>query len=120
MAAEPGAFSDPITWVNFGALGLVVLGLLTGWLWPKPASDRLTQERDRILEERDKAYAQRDAMAEVLQDRLLPVVAEFIVTTKALLPVLQEVQRLQHMVPVLQEFIDQANRGGPPNERGRR
>lgn len=107
-------FSDPMTWVNFGVLGLVVLGLLTGWLWTKPASERLVAERDRILEERDKALVQRDAMADVLQERLLPVVSEFITTTRALLPVLQEVQRLQHMVPVLQEFINKAN-----TERGR-
>lgn len=104
-AAEPGsAFNDPITWVNFGVLGLVVLGFLTGRICTG-------RDRDQLRGERDKAYAQRDAMAEVLQERLLPVVSEFITTTRALLPVLQEVRRLQ-------EFIDKAN--APPGQGGQR
>lgn len=109
FAEDPATFSSPMTWINFGVLGLLVAGLLSGWIWAKPSADRMTEERDRILGERDQALAQRDAMAEVLQERLLPVVSEFITTTKALLPVLQEVQRLQHMVPVLQDFINRAN-----------
>lgn len=121
FAAEGGgsvAFDSPLTWINFGVLGLLVFGLLTGWIWAKPSADRMTEERDRILDERDRALAQRDAMAEVLQERLLPVVSEFITTTKALLPILQGVQRLQQIVPALQDFVDKADSGG--EDRGRR
>jgi len=97
--------SDVTTWVNFGVLGLVVLSLLTGWLWAKPAVDRLQAEKDRAVKEREHADAQRDAMAQVLQDKLLPVIGEFIATTRALMPVLQQLQQLQAIVPILQELI---------------
>lgn len=93
------------TWVNFGVLGLVVLSLITGWLWTKPSVDRLQDERNRILKDKELADAQRDAMANVLQDKLLPVVGDFIATTRALLPVLQQLQQLQAMIPILQDLI---------------
>jgi hypothetical protein len=103
------ASADPLgdisTYVNFGVLGLVVLSLVTGWLWTKPSVDRLEQERDRAIAEREKAEAQRDAMAQVLQERLLPVVGDFISTTRSLLPILQQLQQLQQMIPILQQFL---------------
>lgn len=91
LAADP-SFTDVQTWVNFGVLGLVVLGLITGQLWTRPSVDRLVAEKERAIAEKDKAEAQRDAMALLLQDRLLPVVADFVITTRALLPVLQQLQ----------------------------
>lgn len=101
---EPGGsgFSDPLTWINFGVLGLVVLGLLTGWIWSKPATERMIQERDRLIEERDKAWAQRDAAAAVMQEKLIPVTAELLVAMKALLPLLD---RLQSMEPVMRDYV---------------
>lgn len=104
-AGDTPALTDVTTWVNFGVLGLVVVGLLTGWFWTRPSVDKLLEERDRALKEKEKADAQRDAMAMVLQDKLLPVVGDFITTTRALLPVLQQFQQLQQMIPILQELI---------------
>lgn len=105
-AADAGAgLADVTTWVNFGVLGLVVLSLLTGWLWAKPSVDRLQAEKDRAVRDREHADAQRDAMASVLQEKLLPVVSEFISTTRALMPVLQQLQQLQAMIPILQDMI---------------
>lgn len=105
-AAEAGVqLSDVTTWVNFGVLGVVVLSLITGWLWAKPSVERMIQDRDRVIRERDEAARQRDQMAQVLQDKLLPIIGDFIATTRALLPVLQQVQQLQQMIPILQELI---------------
>ena len=118
MAAADSGF-DPITFLNFGVLGLVVLSLITGWLWTKPSVDRLVEEKQRAIAERDKAYAQRDAMAEVLQEKLLPVVGEFIATTAALLPILQQIQQLQQMIPILQELARSGGHGGPPGPDGK-
>jgi hypothetical protein len=105
LAADSTSISDVTTWVNFGVLGLVVLSLITGWLWTKPSVDKLQEEKDRAVKERERSDAQRDAMAQVLQDRLLPVVGDFITTTRALMPVLQQLQQLQQMIPLLQEII---------------
>lgn len=105
LAANDGTLTDVTTWVNFGVLGLVVLSLITGWIWTKPSVDKLIEERDRAIREREKADAQRDAMAQVLQEKLLPVIGEFISATRALMPVLQQLQALQQMIPVLQELI---------------
>jgi hypothetical protein len=102
-----GDFADPLTWINFGALGLILLGLLTGWLWTKPSVDKLTAEKDRAVAERERADAQRDAMAQVLQDKLLPVVGDFVSTTRALLPILQEIQQLQALAPLLHDLVRQ-------------
>lgn len=117
-------FGDITSFVNFGVLGLVVLCLVTGWLWTKPSVDRLEKERDRAIAEREKAEAQRDAMAQVLQERLLPVVGDFITTTRSLLPILQQLQQLQQMIPILQQFLqqggDRRNESSPPQGRRRR
>lgn len=104
-AAESPSLDSVTTWVNFGVLGLVVLSLITGWLFTKPSVDKILEERDRVIKEREKSDAQRDAMANVLQEKLLPVVGDFISTTRALLPVLQQLQQLQAMIPILQELI---------------
>jgi hypothetical protein len=113
---------DITSYVNFGVLGLVVLSLITGWLWTKPSVDRLEKERDRALAERDKAEAQRDAMAQVLQERLLPVVGDFISTTRSLIPILQQLQQLQQMIPILQQLIQQGglNESARPPQNRRR
>lgn len=50
--AAPG--SEVTTWIQYGVLGLVVVGLLTGWLWPKPAVDRLLSENRECREEQSK------------------------------------------------------------------
>lgn len=124
-AGDTPALTDVTTWVNFGVLGLVVVGLLTGWVWTKPSVDKLLEERDRALEERKKADAQRDAMATVLQDKLLPVVGDFITTTRALMPVLQQFQQMQQMIPILQELVRASEeireaKGKSPKRRDRR
>lgn len=111
--------ANPEAYLNFGVLGLVVLSLIAGWLWTKPSVDRLVAEKERALAERDKSEAQRDAMALVLQEKLLPVVGDFITTTHALLPVLQEIQQLQKMIPLIQELIRAGDPLDPPSYKQR-
>jgi hypothetical protein len=50
---------DPLSFVQYGVLGIILIMLLTGWLWAKPAVDEMQK---RHLEER-----------KLLEDRLLPV-----------------------------------------------
>jgi hypothetical protein len=87
--APAGAGGDPLGWVNYGVMGLLIVGLVTGLFWVKPSVDNIKAERDRALAERDKADEQRDAMAFTFQKELLPVLTKFLTTTEALLPLLQ-------------------------------
>lgn len=80
-----GNFTDPVTWVQFGVLGLVVLGFILGWLHPRGTVERLERENTQLRAERDAERAKADAMATVIQDRWLPLVSEFISVSKALL-----------------------------------
>lgn len=100
-------FDDPLTWINFGVLGLVIVGAILGFIWFKPSVEKVLEERDRLVAEKEKLAEQRDAMATVLQERLLPVVGDFISTTRALLPILQEIQQLQQLTPLLHELMRQ-------------
>lgn len=122
-AAEPGGagnFTSPITWVNYGVLGLIFLGWATGWLHSKAEVERLETEinhlradlvklrDDQVVEvariraeregftsqvraERDKAQAKVDSMADVYQTALLPSLNKFLSTIEVLLPLLQRV-----------------------------
>lgn len=85
----------------------MVLAILTGWIWAKPAVEKLildhekavervTKDNDRLIIERDKAYEQRDAMAEVFQEKFLPVLSDLI-----------------RVVPALQEMISRGEDRGP-------
>ncbi len=99
------SLSDPLTWLNFGALGLILVLLFTGYLWAKPGVDQLRAENKRLIEERDKANALKDEMAEILHKQLLPVVGEFVNTSRSFLPIFQEIQRLSAFIPVLTELL---------------
>lgn len=112
-SSQTGTFDNPITWINFGVLGLLVLGFFTGWVWTKLSVDKLTsdhaklidsveKERDRILKERDIAQTKCDDLANMVQDKLLPVVGEFVISTRSLVPALNQFQLL---LPRLQEII---------------
>lgn len=45
---------SPTEWLQFGVLGLVVVSLLLGWLWAKPAVDALRADKDRLIAAQDK------------------------------------------------------------------
>lgn len=110
-ASDPGAFDNPQTWINFGVLGMVVIGFITGWIWTKASVDKLIEERDRLIKERDVAIDQRSEMADILQKQLLPIVQEFVFTTRAILPVLQQLQNVAAIMPKLQQFLERDDRG---------
>lgn len=114
-----GDFTNPITWINYGVLGLLVVGWATGRLHSTKEIERLEEDKDRLRadlvalrdehvaevarirverdaqtqqmrEERDKAQVKVDAMAEVYQTSLLPSLNKFLATIEILLPLLQK------------------------------
>lgn len=83
--------SELAPYLNYGVLGLLVLGIVTGWLWAKPSVDRLLAERDRLIAEKEKAEQQRDAAINIAQERIVPLLTTFVSTTQTLIPLLQEI-----------------------------
>ena len=90
--------------LNYGVLGLLVLAIFFGWVWPRPSVDRVVEEkeasivrlaaeRDRLIEERARAEQQRDAALAIAQDKIVPLLTSFVSTSQTLIPLLQEIVR---------------------------
>lgn len=86
QAAQTG--TGAVEFIQYGVLGLVVLGFLVGYIWPKPAVDR-------ILKDKEAAEHQRDAMIEAwnhevipilqaLPEKVVPAIAELTLEVRAL------------------------------------
>lgn len=89
--ASDAAQGSPLGWVNYGVMGLLIAGLVSGIFWVKPAVDRLKDEVTNRTAERDKALVQRDEMAETFRKELLPALLKFLAVSEALLPLMQRV-----------------------------
>lgn len=46
-------------WLQYGALGLVIVGFLLGWLWAKPAVDRIIRENESLRQRLDRCQDER-------------------------------------------------------------
>ena len=53
--APPNTGIEVADYIQFGALGLVLYAILRGWLWAKPAVDRMLQENDRLRHQVEQA-----------------------------------------------------------------
>lgn len=95
---------DLAPYLQNGVLGLIIVGIFSGWIWAKPAVDRLLQERDaqiaaltaerdRLIEEKRAVEEQRDAAISIAQERIVPLLTTFLATTQTLTPLLQEIVR---------------------------
>lgn len=62
----------------------------------------LREDKARILQERDKAQLQLTETANMLQTKLIPVVEEFVITSRAFMPMFQE---LGQIVPELRKAM---------------
>ena len=103
-ANDQGLSAEITPYLNYGVLGLLVLAIFFGWVWPRPSVDRvvaekdasiqrLTAERDRLIEERKRAEEQRDAALAIAQDKIVPLLTSFVSTSGTLIPLLQEIVR---------------------------
>lgn len=84
--AEGGGSSTDVIGMLFqyGVPGLVIAALLLGLLWAKPAVDRLIVDKER-------AEKQRDELLRVYEEKMLPALADSIVVTRDLRPIMQDV-----------------------------
>lgn len=61
--------ADPIIqFAQYGILGLILLAILTGYLWPKPPVDRLQKDYDRL-------QAQYDELVATYQREIIPTLS---------------------------------------------
>lgn len=70
--------------LQYGVVGVVVIAMLVGLLWAKPAVDRL-------IKDKEKAESQRDDLLRVYEEKMLPALTDSIVVTRDLKPVIQDV-----------------------------
>lgn len=68
-ALNDTASFDLTSLIQYGVLGVVLILVLFGYLWAKPSVDR-------ILKDKAKAEEQRDALLDIYQTRVIPVLNE--------------------------------------------
>lgn len=89
--------------LNFGVLGLVMLALLTGFLWPKPAVER-------VMKDKEAAEAQRDAMLDVYEERIIPLLSE---VQSKMIPAMTELAgKVSELERSVDKLVDDGRRGG--------
>lgn len=96
--------------LGWGPLGIAVVALawlfLRGWRLVSPAQETeareaervqsradLLAERERVLAEKHETERQRDEAMAIARDQIAPLLASFVATTSALVPLLQEIIR---------------------------
>lgn len=77
---------SPLDFIQYGILGLVIAALLLGWLWAKPAVDRL-------IADKEKAEEQRNDLLKVYEEKIMPALIQSTSVTTSLIPVMEEVIR---------------------------
>ncbi len=98
LAAESGS---PLDFVQYGVLGLVLVAILMGWLWAKPAVDKLVADHDRVVK-------QRDSLLATYEERVIPALIESSQSGAAMKSVLEEVAQVTGMVRTW--LVDQERR----------
>lgn len=72
--------SDILQYFQYGAMGLIVVGFLLGYIWPKPAVDRLIKDKERAEEQVTllvKTYEEKVIpLLQEVDDKLLPAMGE--------------------------------------------
>jgi hypothetical protein len=69
VISAAAAANEPLfQWIQFGVTGLVILGFLTGYIWPRPAVTKL-------LEDNESLRHQRDELIKIHQGDTLPTLA---------------------------------------------
>lgn len=81
FAAEQASQSqDILQYFQYGAMGLIVIGFLVGYIWPKPAVDRLIKDKEKAEEQVTllvKTYEEKVIpMLQEVDDKLLPAMGE--------------------------------------------
>ncbi len=98
--------------LNYGILGLVVIGFVFKIIVPywtvrqtrDEARADLIEENKRLIARAEHAERQQEEVMAVLQDRVTPILANFVAVSGSLVPVMQQ---LVALMPLLQQLLAQ-------------
>jgi hypothetical protein len=76
--------------LNVGVCGLVAWLFIAGRLHSDSEVGRLVAERERLVADKAKAEAQRDEALRTAQEKLVPLLTNFVSVTSVLIPLLQQ------------------------------
>lgn len=74
LAADPSI----VDWGQWGFSGIVILGFVSGWLWAKPAVERLQKDLDRALADLREVRAEQRELEAANRDVVIPAITRFI------------------------------------------
>lgn len=83
--ASSGASSSPISinlgeLIQYGILGIILLAIMFGYLWPKPSVDHMVEDyaatRDRVIADKRLAEDRAEKAEAFVRDTALPALAE--------------------------------------------
>lgn len=74
------AATDPnlIELAKWGPAGIVILGFASGWLWAKPAVERLQQDLDRALADLREVRKEQRELHAANQEIVIPAITRFV------------------------------------------
>lgn len=74
------AASDPslIELAKWGPAGLVILGFASGWLWAKPAVERLQHDLDQALSDLREVRREQRELEKAQREIVIPAITRFI------------------------------------------
>ena len=81
--------------INLGVLGVVFWLFVRGHLHSDSEVGRLAAENNRLVTEKRQAEERRDEALQVAQEKLLPLLVNFVNVTGVLIPLLQQVVAAQ-------------------------
>lgn len=76
IAADTPAFLPDL--INWGPAGVVVIGFLTGWLWAKPAVERLQKDLDRALADLREVRKEQRELEAANREIVIPALTRFV------------------------------------------
>lgn len=83
QTSQPTASSTGIfEYIQYGVLGLVVVGFLVGFIWAKPAVDRLIKDKEAAEHQRDQLIETYEKqvipLLQGVEEKMLPAISEMV------------------------------------------